>query len=216
MTEAKKVEAERNELLAAHVIKNLEKRNFEACYCATAKEAVEKIISMISETATVSWGGSYSLTDTGLLDSVKQKFSVIDRDTAKTPEERTELMRKSLCSDVFLTSFNAVSEDGVVINIDGNGNRVAAITYGPTSVIAMVGMNKISKTQETALVRARTVAAPLNVHRFGRKTTGCALTGSCQDCLSQECICNVIQTLRRNPGPKGRIKVVLVGEELGF
>lgn len=216
MSETGKIIAARNELLAATVIKNLEKRNFEAFYCATKEEAVKKALELIPEGSSVSWGGSYTISESGLLSEVKSKYTCIDRDTASTPEERNELMRKAFFSDVYLTSFNALSEDGVLYNIDGNGNRVAAITYGPKSVVAVVGMNKIAKDQESAYKRARTVAAPLNVLRFGKKTTGCAITGGCQDCSSPECICNVIQMLRRNPGPKGRIKIILVGEELGF
>lgn len=206
----------RFERLAPRVVKALEKRNFEAYYCKTLAEGAEKALSLIREGATVSWGGSLTIVDSGLLDKVKSgNYKCIDRDTASNPAERTELMRKALSADVFLTSFNAISEDGIIINTDGNGNRVAAITFGPQTVIALVGMNKIAKTEADALVRARTIAAPRNAERLNRKTTGCAQSGTCQNCLAPDCICAIIQTLRFSQ-KKGRIKIVLTAESAGY
>ena len=120
----------------------------------------------------------------------------------------------ALSADYFLTSANGVSEDGQLVNVDGNGNRVAAIVFGPKYVIVVAGMNKVVRTAEDAMVRARTVAAPLNQQRF-LKNTPCTLTGVCGDCKSPECICNQLLTTR-NCRPAGRIKVILVGEELGY
>lgn len=214
---------EHSRLLSKKVIKNLESRKFEAYYCDTSKEALEKALSLIPDGDTISWGGSVTIEEIGLLEKMRSgKFNVIDRDTAKTPEERVELMRKALLCDTFLTSFNAISEDGVLINVDGVGNRVAAITFGPKNVIAIVGMNKVCKTVEDAYSRTRNYASPVNAQRttvnphFKPLTkTPCILTGSCGNCKSDECICSYIVETRMSK-TKGRIKIILVGESLGF
>ncbi len=185
-----------------NIIENLKKRGFEALYAATKAEAVEKALSYIPEGSSVSWGGSVSIEESGLLDRIKKgKYKVIDRATGKTPEEKYELMRKGLTADTFLTSFNALSEDGVLFNIDGNGNRVAAITFGPDSVVALVGINKIVKSEAELEERALKVAAPKNAKRL-------ALADEKDICavFVRHRICRV----------KGRIKIILVGEELGY
>ena len=123
-------------------------------------------------------------------------------------------MKRCLTADVFLCGANGLSLDGQMVSVDGNGNRVAAMAYGPDSVIVIAGMNKVCDTLDDAMVRARTVAAPMNQQRFCRKTP-CTVTGSCGNCKSPECICNQI-LITRNCRPAGRIKFVLVGEELGF
>ncbi len=207
-------------LLADKIIKNFKKRNFEAYYCEGAEEAAEKALSLIPESSSVSWGGSATLREIGLIEKVyRGGFSVIDRDKAGSAEERYEFMRRALTADVYLTSFNAISEDGVLVNIDGGGNRVAAIAFGPKSVVAVVGMNKVCKTAEDAVVRARTAAAPANMQRFStperRLNTPCALTGACENCVADDCICSYIAVTRMCK-PKGRIKIILVGESLGF
>ena len=138
---------------------------------------------------------------------------MINRDAAETPEERTELMRKALTCDVFLMSANAVSEDGQMVNIDGNGNRVAALCFGPKEVIVVAGMNKVAGNIEEAYARARKFAAPVNAQRFNLGTP-CNRTGMCADCLSPDSICSQLVVTRRTSG--GRIKVILVGEDLGF
>lgn len=205
----------RNEALAGTVIKNLEKRGFEAYYCADSKSAVEKAVSLIGKDDVVAWGGSMTVIDTGLLAAVKQQFKVIDRDTAADAQQRMEMMRQALLCDTFLMSSNAVSEDGQLVNIDGTGNRCAALVYGPKQVIIVAGMNKVVKTLQDAVARARNTAAPVNVQRFPGLKTPCAVTGACGDCLSENCICNQFVITRRC-NPKGRIKIVLVGENLGF
>ena len=200
--------------LAEKLIPKLEMRRFEAYYCETAKEASDKVISLIDKNDTVSWGGSKTLAETGIIDRVREGFSVIDRDTAKTPEERGELMRKALLSDTFLTSTNAISSDGILVNIDGMGNRVAAMCFGPGNVIVVAGMNKLCDTVEEAEKRVHDVAAPRNAERFGLTKTGCS-KGKCSDCLSEECMCSYIVKTRQSKVP-GRIKIILVGESLGF
>ena len=197
------------------LLKNLQSRNFEAYFCPDKASALEKVLSLIPEGATVGWGGATGAMELGVIDAVKAgPYTAYDRGTAKTPEERIAIMTKCLGADVFLTGANALSMDGQMVNIDGMGNRTAAIIYGPKSVIVMAGMNKVCADIEMAVRRARTVAAPMNQQRFLGKTP-CTETGVCGDCKSPDCICNQI-LITRNCRPAGRIKFVLVGEDLGF
>ena len=197
------------------LIKNLNSRHFDAYYCATKEEALEKARSFIPEGASVSWGGAMSAQQIGLMDSVKEgNYRVIDRALCKTQEERDQAAMAALQADVFLTGANGISLDGQMVNIDGTGNRVAAIIYGPKTVLVIAGMNKVEDTLDAALNRARTVAAPMNQQRFGLNNP-CTVTGSCADCKSVECICNQI-VITRHCRPVGRIKFILVGEELGL
>lgn len=208
----------RNEKYGLLVAKNLTNRGFEACYVSTKEEALAKALTWIPEDAVIAWGGSVTMQEIGLMDEVKSgKYNIINRDAAQSPEERMELMRQGLLSDVFLTGSNAISQDGQLVNVDGFGNRVAAITFGPKNVIVVAGMNKVVPTVEDAMTRARTEAAPVNMQRFATEntTTACAKTGACGNCNSPDCICNDIVITRRCK-PAGRIKVILVGEELGF
>ena len=197
------------------LVKNLQQRQFEAYYCADKAEALAQALTLIPEGSSVGWGGCASVSQIGLLDAVREgSYNVIDRDTAASQEERMELMRKCLLSDVFLTGANAISMDGQMVNIDGNGNRVAAVIYGPKTVIAIVGMNKVTDSVEDAVRRARTVAAPLNNSRFGNDNP-CSFTGTCGNCKNEKCICNHI-VITRHCRPVGRIKFVIVGEDLGL
>lgn len=196
------------------VAENFNKRGFEAYYCPTKEDALAKAISLIPEDHVVSWGGSVSINDIGLRPYVLEHRQVIDRDTAKTPEERKELLRKALLCDTFIMGTNAATEDGQLYNIDGTGNRVAALIFGPKQVVIIVGMNKVEPTLEAAITRARTVASPINMQRFSKKTP-CAITGMCADCNSPDSICNQMVRTRRC-APVGRIKVILVGENLGY
>ena len=205
----------RNEKLAAKVVAALQERYFEAYYCKTKEDALALSLSLIPENHTVAWGGSATVTALGLQEKVKTKFNVIDRDAATTPEEKTELMRRSLLADTYLTGVNAISEQGELVNVDGFGNRVAAMIYGPTNVIAIAGMNKIVKSLEDAIGRARNHAAPINAQRFPELRTPCATTGSCGNCKSPDSICSYISIIRMCR-PAGKIKVILIGEELGF
>lgn len=200
--------------LGARVVEQLKRRHFDAHYCQTGEEAAALVLSLIPEGDVVAWGGSETVNQLGLLPLIKETHPVIDRDSAATPEERVELMRKALLCDTFLMSSNAITEDGQLFNIDGNGNRVAALVYGPKSVIVVAGMNKVAPTFEDAVSRARSIAAPFNAQRFPLDTP-CSKTGSCADCLNKNSICaSMVRT--RICRPEGRIKVVLVGEELGF
>lgn len=206
----------RYDLLGARVAEACRRRNFEAYYCSNQEEVIPLLLSLIPKEHVVSWGGSETLAELGVIDAVKANgYQVIDRATASSPEERTEMMRRALLSDTFLMSANAVSEEGTLINVDGNGNRVAALMFGPKSVIAVVGMNKVVRDTDEAILRARTVAAPMNTQRFDGLNTPCKATGSCADCKSPDCICSYV-TVTRMCRPKGRIKVIFVGENLGF
>lgn len=197
------------------LVKNLKSRHFEAYYCENREAALQKALELIPEGVTVGWGGAMSAKQIGLLDAMNNgPYKAIDRDKAPNPEERKKAMKSCLLADVFITGANALSMDGQMVNIDGNGNRVAPIVYGPDSIIVIAGMNKVMDTLEDAMVRARTVAAPMNKQRFDLQTP-CEITGTCGDCKAEGCICNQI-LITRNSKPAGRIKMILVGEDLGL
>lgn len=197
------------------LVKNLKSRHFDAYYCADREEALKKALELIPQGASVGWGGALSARQIGLMDALRSgNFRAIDRDQCKTPEEKEQAARETMFADVFLTGANGLSLDGQMVNIDGIGNRVAATIYGPKSVIVIAGMNKVADTLEDAVKRARTVAAPMNAQRFGLSTP-CSVTGACGDCKQTECICNQI-VITRHCRPAGRIRFILVGEELGF
>ena len=178
----------RNEKLGARVVAALESRNMEAYYVETKEEAVKKALELIPKGSSINMGGATSVKECGLYDAISNgEYEFYDRDKVKTPEEKEEIARKAFSSDYFLGSVNAMSEDGVFINIDGNANRVAAYAYGPKHVLLIVGMNKVVKSEEDALHRARNEAAPINAQRFGIDTP-CSKNGSCFDCKSPQCI----------------------------
>ena len=199
----------------AILVKNLKSRHFDAYYCTTKEEALAKALELIPEGATVGWGGAMSAKEIGLIDALNEgNYQALDRENAKTPEEQMENRKACMFADVFLTGANALSLDGEMVNIDGTGNRVAAIVYGPKEILVISGMNKVCDTLEDAVTRARTVAAPLNQQRFGLPNP-CTATGTCADCKSETCICNQI-LITRHCRPVGRIKFILVGEDLGL
>ena len=212
MTTAKeKLYAKRGE----QVVKNLRSRHFDAYYCATKEEALEKALELIPKGASVGWGGTMSSVEIGLLDAVRaSEYHALDRDSCNTQEERDQIVKEAMFADVFLASANALSLDGQMVSIDGCGNRAAAIIYGPKSVLILAGMNKITDTLEDAIHRARTIAAPMNKQRFAADTP-CYQSGICHDCKSEGCICNHI-VVTRHCRPAGRIKFIIVGDELGF
>ena len=203
------------EKLAENVIKNLEKRNMEGYYFADSKSCVEAIMNMIPEGSVVSWGGSMTLNETGMMDALKSSnLTLIDRMSAKTPQEMREIFAKTVMADYYFMSTNAITNDCILINIDGNANRVACLTHGPSHVIMLVGRNKFTASVEAGVERVRTMACPPNAVRLNRNIP-CGLTGSCHDCLSPECFCNQIVITRRS-GHTGRIKVFLINEDLGY
>lgn len=201
--------------LAQTVMEHLKKRNMDSIYFATKEEATNYILSLIPTHASISWGGSMTLSEIGLLDALyaANHYTLLDR-TKVAPEEVENLYRQAFSCDYFLMSSNAITQDGKLVNIDGTGNRVAALIYGPKHVIIVAGMNKIVPTEADAISRVHHIASPQNTIRLN-KNTPCAKTGICHDCLSPDCIC--MQTvITRNSRNKGRIKVILVGESLGY
>ena len=207
---------ERNQKLAQELIKQLNRRHIEAFYCHTGDEAVKKVSELIADGSTVTWGGTATVRDLGIPAMLKNRgtLQVLDRDEVETPEEKQEMYLKAFSADVYLTSANAISEDGVIVNIDGNGNRIAAISWGPKRVIFVIGLNKVAQTVEAALARARGIASPINSQRF-EMNTPCKLDGKCHNCNSPESICSYVHFLRNSRGG-GRHIVVLVGENLGY
>ena len=200
---------------AESIIKNLEKRNMEGYFFETGAECVKAITDLIEEDSQISWGGSESIKECGLLDALKKgNYTLIDRLTAKSPEESRELYAKAALSDYYLMSTNAITMAGELINIDGNGNRVACVIHGPKHIIIVAGMNKVVSDVEAGYARVRDIATPANTKRLN-KNTPCFHTGRCGDCLSPECICNQVVITRRSGHP-GRIKVFLVAEDLGY
>lgn len=205
----------RNELLAQKMIKALKRRHFNAYYCPTAAEAVKQVSALIPDGSSVTWGGSMTIRDMGLTDELhKRPLRVLDRDLAADRDEAQRIYREAFTCDYYLSSANAISEDGVIVNIDGNGNRVAAITFGPKYVIFVIGLNKVAQDVNSALARARSTASPINAARFDISTP-CLTDGVCHNCNSADSICNYIH-FTRNSHPAGRHTVVLVGEDLGY
>ena len=203
---------QRNELLAKKVMKGLESRNMSAYYAADRDAAKAIALSLIPEGASVTMVGAMSAHELGLVDALKAgNYRFIDRDAY---EDKRQAMLLAYDADVFLSSANAITEDGVMINIDGNANRVSAICQGPKKVVFIVGMNKVCPDVDSAMKRARNVAAPINAQRFGLSTP-CAKTGACMDCKSPDTICCQF-LMTRFSRHKDRIHVILVNDNLGF
>ena len=192
------------------VKKNLESKRFRVRAFATAEEAADYLDRSI-DGVSVGIGGSVTAEQMGLYEKLSGHNRVFWH---WRPESAEDPRREAMTADMYITSVNGIAETGELINIDGNGNRVAAIVYGPESVIVIAGMNKVMDSLDAAVERARTVAAPQNKQRFDSKTP-CEVTGVCADCKSDGCICNQI-LITRNCNPPGRIKFILVGEDLGL
>lgn len=201
---------------AEKVIENLEKNNMNGYFVEDEKAAVEKVKELIKEGDTVSVGGSMTLFETGIIDFIRNgKYHFLDRyQEGLNAEQIKEIFRKSFSADVYLTSSNAVTEKGELYNVDGRGNRVAAMLFGPDKVIVVVGVNKIVKDTEEAEERRKAYAAPANVQRLSIKAP-CAETGYCMDCQSEGRICNEYTLIKRQ-GVKGRIHVIIVNKQLGY
>lgn len=197
------------------MIEKMAVRGMDGYYCDTREEACAKALELMQEGASVSFGGSMTLNEIGLLDAIRQgNYEVIDRADAKTPEERRAIYGRIVTADYFLMSTNAITLNGELINIDGFGNRVACLCCGPENVIVVAGMNKVTSTVEEGINRAKNIAAPPNAVRLSRPTP-CTQIGRCAECQMEGCICAQTVITRRSLTPH-RIKVILVGEELGF
>ena len=206
-----------NAKVAEKIIANLEKRRMAGSYAATADQARQEILEMIPEAASVFRCGSMTALDIGLWEAIAAipEVNVIDPYLPKlSPEEGLELRRRGLTADVMIASTNAITLDGKLVNLDGMGNRVAAMAFGPKKVILVAGMNKVAPDLESAVARVKHYAAPVNNMRYGLKNP-CVETGLCSDCKSPQRICNMWSTIEGHM-IKDRIHVKLVGEVLGY
>ncbi len=204
------------ETTANTIIQNMKKRQMEGYYCPTSADAVVLACSFLAKDSVVSFGGSMTLEETGLLPLLREKedIKLLDRAAAASPEEVQQIYARAFTADAYFMSTNAITLEGELINIDGNGNRVAALIWGPKQVVILAGMNKVCSTLDDAYRRVKNIASPANTIRLHKKTP-CAQTGVCGDCYSPDCICSQTVITRRS-GTPGRIKVILIGEVLGY
>ena len=204
------------ELQAKSLVAAIEKRNMTAFYCESKEDCLKKVLELLPENCTIAWGGSESIKEAGITEAVKEsgKYTVYDRAKYLSPRQVKEFNLLAFQSDYYFMSSNAVTLDGMLMNIDGNGNRVANLIFGPSHVIVVVGMNKVVPTIEDAYDRIRNFASPPNTIRL-KKNTPCSKLGKCGDCYSDDCICNQIVITRRSR-LKERIIVLLVNDNLGF
>ena len=203
------------EKTAQTIIGHLTRRNMEGYYFETAKDAVDAILKEIPMGSLVTWGGSVSFIESGMKDALtKAGHNMLDRDTVTTFEETREMYAKQVLADYYFMSSNAITLKGELVNIDARSNRLSCLLFGPKNVILLVGMNKVANDVESAVKRIRTDACPANAIRLN-KNTPCSKTGVCGECLLDDCICNNI-VVTRHSSYKGRIKVYLIGEELGY
>ena len=193
----------------------LKANGFKAIYVDNSKEALDKVMSLIPKEAKVGIGGSVTVREIGLVESLKKQGHTIFAHWGKSLElkEKLEMRKKALTSDIYLTSSNAITLQGQLLNIDGTGNRVAAMVFGPKKVIIIAGANKLVDTLDEAFARIRNVSSPLNAKRLNLKTP-CALTGKCTNCDSSDRMCNIKVILEKRP-KLSDITIVLVGEDLG-
>lgn len=205
----------RNQRLADKLIKNLQRRHYDAYYCSDRESLLQQVRQLIPQGSSVSWGGSMSIRDTGITMMLKNgNYEVYDRDDVTTQEDKMRIYRKAFECNFYLASVNAMTEDGVLVNVDGNGNRVAAIMWGADHVILVVSLNKVCQDVDAAMKRARSTAAPTNMARFDFKTP-CQVDGMCHDCKSPDSICNYI-TIQRMSHPAHRHIVLLTPEPIGY
>ena len=200
---------------AETIIKKLKLRKMEGYYADTMDEAAQKVLELLGPgSKSVCYGGSMTLDNSDIKAKIKEAgHDLIIRENAKTDEEIKELKSKMINSDVFLMSTNAITLDGELINIDGRGNRVSYLIYGPDRVFVIAGMNKVVKDVDEGISRTRNIASPANTVRLNRDTP-CAKAGRCGDCLENTICCQIVIT--RCSMIPGRITVILVGEELGY
>ena len=201
----------RNAVLAEHVIKGLQSRNMSGYYAKNKEEALKTALELIPKGSSISMGGCMSAQEIGLVSALKESdYHFIDR----SKMEPREALLAAYDADIFLASANAMTDDGILVNIDGNSNRVSCIAQGPKKVMFIVSMNKICSDLDSAMKRARNIAAPANAQRFDIKTP-CKLTGRCSDCKSPDTICCQF-LITRYSRHTDRIHVILVNESLGF
>lgn len=203
------------ENLSTTLINKLKKRNFEGYFCKSRSEALELALSFIPDGASVCHGDSESIKEIGLLDAVKNgNYEYLDRSLAKTPQEKREIVAQGILSHTFLMGTNALTMSGEFVNVDSKSNRVALFCYGPEQVIVIAGMNKIVENIDAGIYRAQNIAAPVNAIRQNLKTP-CYDTGHCDHCHVEDCMCSNTVITRHSNSP-GRIKIILVGESIGY
>ncbi|MCM1164950.1 MAG: lactate utilization protein [Lachnospiraceae bacterium] len=195
---------------------NLRLNKMKPYFAERRTELFHIIGDLVKNDGLITSGGSMTLKESGVIDFLHNEFggAYIDRSAARSPEETQEIMRRAFVSDTFLTSSNAITEDGELYNVDGNGNRVSAMIFGPKQVIVVAGVNKIVKNLAEAKERVEKIAAPKNTARLNCETP-CAKTGECMHCRSSARICCSYVTLAQQRVPD-RIKVILVNEDLGY
>lgn len=203
------------ENLADTLIEKFNTRGIEGYYVDNKEEALAMVKRFLTPGCSIGWGGSETIKEIGLLEYLKNSdYELIDRSVAKTPEQKREIYAKTVMSDFYFMSSNAITMDGELVNIDGVGNRVACLIYGPKNVVVIAGMNKIVTDVEAGVERVRNFASPPNAVRLGVKTP-CAEYGRCGNCLKEDSLCCQVVVTRRSR-QENRIKVILVGEELGY
>lgn len=203
------------ENVANTIIKNFKKRQIEGYYCPDKISALQKALELIPKGSSIGWGGSMTLIETGLISTLQNRnYKILDRDIASSLEEEREIYSNICSSDYFLMSTNAITLDGELINIDGKGNRVAFLCFGPQNVLLLAGLNKVVSDIESGFKRIQNVASSPNAIRLNRNTP-CAITGKCENCYSPDCMCGQFVITRRS-GIPNRIKVILIGEEFGY
>ena len=205
-----------NEKIGNKVVEALKKNNFDAIYFADKEEAVEYALGFVKEGMQVAFGGSMTLKELGLPKRVEEKgaYTLNHNAPGLSAEEKTDIRRQQLLSDVFFSSTNALTLDGYLVNVDGVGNRVAAMSFGPKKVVVITGINKITRDIESALDRVKLIAAPKNTKRL-EKPNPCGKTGICMDCQGETRICNIYTVMKKKPTASD-ITVIIVGEILGY
>ncbi len=206
---------EARKIQASTIIENLKIRGMEGYYFDTSADCVSYILSQIPQGSSISWGGSMTFEETGMKDALTDKdYVLIDRMSAKTPEERRSIYAQTVMSDFYFMSTNAITLDGELINIDGNGNRLACLMQGPQNVMILTGLNKVTSDIESGIRRVKDIASPANTVRLN-KNTPCSQTGRCNNCFSPDCIFSHTVITRRS-GTPGRIKIFFINEDLGY
>lgn len=210
------VEAWRDETIGTAAVKALQKNGFDAIYVADIEEAAKRVMAFIEKGKTIGFGGSMTIKALRIAEKAQERGAIVLDHNAPglTPEKKLEILRSQLSCDVFISGSNAVTLDGYLINVDYNGNRVAALTFGPKKAVVVVGTNKIVRNLQEAQERIETVAAPMNNKRL-EKPNPCVKTGICQDCALETRICRIYQVLRRRPALLD-FTVIVVGSYLGF
>lgn len=205
-----------NQTIGAKVVEALQKNNFTASYVATKQEALDKLAALIPGDATVGIGGSWTIKEVGIDTLLEERGNTVfnHNKPGLSPEESLELRRKQMTCDVFLTGTNALTLKGELVNVDGAGNRVAAMIFGPKKVIVITGINKVVTNIESAMERIELFAAPINNKRLNRPNP-CTVTGECTDCQGPTRICNVTTVMHKKPAVT-EVEVIIIGEELGF